>query len=456
MGVAGLLAVASCGGGAGGRATSPFPAPPAISPTSSGATGPADWPAYQGGALAGVVAAGPFRSAREAWRGPRLDGAIYASPIVAGGLVIVATEHDTVYAFDAATGAQRWRRSVGQPMASSSLPCGDVSPESGITSTPVADVAGGRLYVVAFEQPGQHVLVAMDLRSGQVLDHAAVDPPGESPLTEQQRGALKLSAGTLLIPFGGLFGDCGHYHGWVVGVRLADGARFGFHPPGCANECGIWAPGGPTVGPDGSVWVTTGNSDGSRASFDGGNAVYRLSPSLEQRDWFAPSDWQQLSSSDQDLGSISPVLLSDGLAWISGKAATGYLLRQDHLGNVGGQVFSGGACASFGSGVASGPALYLSCQDTSGVLAIAVDAGHRSFAAGWRHGMSRPGGLILAYGAVWVVDSDGGTLQALDPRTGDVRFSIQGGGAEHFATPAAAGGRVYAVLGQRLLAVRAG
>jgi outer membrane protein assembly factor BamB len=395
----------------------------------------------------------PFRSAREAWRGPGLDGAVYGSPIVAGGLVMVATEHDSLYAFDAASGEQRWKRTLGQPVDSSSLPCGDISPEAGITSTPVADVSSSRVHVVAFQQPGQHVLYTLDLRSGEVVDHQPVDPPGESPLTEQQRGALKLVNGTVLIPYGGLFGDCGRYHGWVVGVRLRDGARLGWRPGSCPKECGLWAPGGPTVGPDGDVWVATGNSDGSTGAFDGGNAVFRLSSSLQQRDWFAPDDWRQLSGTDTDLGSISPILLSGGLAWISGKGATGYLLRQDHLGHVGGQAFSGSACASFGSGLASGPALYVSCLDPSRVQAIAVRTDGPSFAGGWHRDLGRPGGLILAFGAIWVMDGDGGVLEALDPRTGDVRFSLDGGAAEHFATPAAASGHVYAVMGRRLLAV---
>ena len=425
-------------------------APPSIPASDST---PGDWPAYQGGSLDGVLPGHRLTSARKDWETAGLDGAVYAAPIVAGGLAIVATESDTVYAFDAVTGRPRWQRSLGRPMASGTLPCGNIRPESGISSTPVADPGTGRLYVVAFEQPGRHTLYVLDVRSGQVMDHHGVDPPRESPLSEQQRGALKLNQGTLLIPYGGLFGDCGQYHGWVVGVRLADGSQIAFKAPGCPNECAFWAPGGPTLGPDGDVWVASGNSNGSSSSFDGGNAVFRLTPGLQLRDWFAPGDFQRQSASDSDLGSMAPVLLPGRLAWIAGKAATGYLLRQDHLGHVGGAASAARTCTAFGAAVASGSTIFVPCWGPSSVVAIQVDGSRPSFGQVWTRSMERPGGLIVAYGLVWVIDGGAGILQALDPGTGRPVYSLTGGPAEHFATPAAAGGHVYGALGGRLVAV---
>jgi outer membrane protein assembly factor BamB len=401
------------------------------------------------------VLAGPaFRRASKAWQTARLDGPVYAAPIVANGVAVVATECDTVYGFDADTGRPLWSTRLGDAMAASSLTCsGNVLPTSGITSTPVADPAAGTLYVVAFQQPGRHVLHVLDLADGHERWHKAVDPPGEDVRSEQQRGALELSGGMLYIPYGGLYGDCGRYHGWVIGVRPADRSQVGFRPPGCPNMCAIWAAGGPTIGPGGDVWVATGNSDGSVASFDGGNAVYRLSPDLKPLDWFAPSDWRRLSSEDADLGSIAPLLLPGGLAWISGKDGTGYLLRQGRLGHLAGAVATGAACASYGAGVALDSSVLLPCWDGGGVLQVRVDAGTATFSPGWRSRMTMPGGLIVAFGAVWVIDTDSGTLHALDPATGKVRFTFPGTSAEHFAIPAAAGDKIYAALDDRLVAV---
>ena len=76
-----------------------------------------------------------------------LDGAVYASPIVAGQVVIVATENDSVYGFSA-TGAQRWQVHLGTPTPRSDLPCGDIDP-LGITGTPFYDDAAGTVFVVA-------------------------------------------------------------------------------------------------------------------------------------------------------------------------------------------------------------------------------------------------------------------------------------------------------------------
>jgi hypothetical protein len=196
--------------------------------------------------------------------------------------------------------------------------------------------------------------------------------------------------------------------------------------------------------------VATGNSE-SRAAFDYGNAVLRLSPDLRLRDWFAPSNWAALSRADQDLGSISPVLLGDGLGWSSGKEGTGYLLRQDHLGHVGGQVASGRACSSFGGTAYAAPTIYLECPTQ--VMAIQVQPSAPSFSTRWQRDVGRPGAPIVAYGAVWVIDTGGGRLMALDPGDGHQLYAYQGGAAAHFVTPAAGGGHVFAALGRRLVSL---
>ncbi|MBO0702118.1 MAG: hypothetical protein J2P38_04245, partial [Candidatus Dormibacteraeota bacterium] len=113
------------------------------------------------------------------------------------------------------------------------------------------------------------------------------------------------------------------------------------------------------------------------------------------------------------------------------------------------------ACPAFSAAVAVGDVVYVSCWHPDQVLTLHVHHAAPSLTPGWTQRVDVPGGLIAAYGAIWVVASSSGTLEALDPSTGNVRFSVTGGSAPHFATPAAADGHVYAVLGGRLVAVAA-
>ena len=211
--LAGLAAtVVSCGGSQGTRSHSSAPATAgtATAGTATTATGsqatvtsPAvasgagratDWPTYHGQpARTRVAAAVPaLGRVRRLWNAT-VDGAVYAEPLVAGGKVIVATENDSVYAFDAATGHQAWRAQLGTPVPGGDLPCGNIDP-SGITGTPVLDAAAGVVYAVTFQR-FEHRLVALDLAGGSVRWQRPIDPPGADPRTHQQRAALALSRG---------------------------------------------------------------------------------------------------------------------------------------------------------------------------------------------------------------------------------------------------------------------
>ena len=127
---------------------------------------------------------------------------------------------------------------------------------------------------------------------------------------QNQRGALAILDGRVYVPYGGHFGDCGSYHGWVVGVGLTNPAQivaWSTRAPGG----GIWAPGG--IASDGhSLFVATGNTMDARRWSDG-EAVFRLAPDLARstrpQDYFAPSDWRALDASDADLGGTNPLPL---------------------------------------------------------------------------------------------------------------------------------------------------
>ncbi|HXJ28417.1 MAG TPA: PQQ-binding-like beta-propeller repeat protein, partial [Streptosporangiaceae bacterium] len=145
-----LAAAAACSGSAGGEAgTSTGSAPPFRTLTQAPASGSdsggphpaAGWPTYgrdfaRSGVAAGVARPGPLTVS---WRA-HLDGAVYGQPLLVGTLVIAATENDSVYGLDQATGKVTWRTHVGTPVPLSDLPCGNIDP-LGITGTPVYNPA---------------------------------------------------------------------------------------------------------------------------------------------------------------------------------------------------------------------------------------------------------------------------------------------------------------------------
>ena len=277
--------------------------------------------------------------------------------------------------------------------------------------------------------------------------HRTVDPPGLSSRVEQERAALTLAGGRVYVPFGGLYGDCGNYKGAVVSAGADGQGSLDTYVVATTGEAGIWAPGGAATDTADDLWVTTGNS-ASRGAFDYGNAVIRLSPQLDVRDSFAPTNWSRLNSGDVDLGSVGPVLVGANRVLAAGKDGTAYLLDRAHLGGIGGSIASAEACASgFGTAAVQGTTVFLPCSDA--LVALRTD-GDKVVQA-WRHG-GRAGPPIVAAGSVWVLDGDG-TLLALDPADGQTRFSTHvAAPVSRFVSPAAAGGRIVVPTGTRVTA----
>src|SRR5439155_2955988 len=168
-----------------------------------------------------------------------LQGPTYAQPLFWASarpgdrdLIIAATEQNRVYAIDASSGRVIWQRSLGPPVARRALPCGNIDP-LGITGTPVIDPSARTLYLDAMTTPDggrtkRHRIEALAIddgspRPGWPVDVSATvraDSIGFDSAVQNQRGALVLLAGTVYVPYGGHFGDCGHYHGWVVGLPV--------------------------------------------------------------------------------------------------------------------------------------------------------------------------------------------------------------------------------------------
>ncbi|HEV1991770.1 MAG TPA: PQQ-binding-like beta-propeller repeat protein [Candidatus Dormibacteraeota bacterium] len=441
-----VLMVAACGSGV---SSVPSPTPRASVGGSPSALA-ADWTEYHhDSARAGVGPAAPaLSSPAVAWKAP-LDGDVYASPLIVAGHVLAATENNTVYSLDLFTGSVVWKQHLGDPVDAGSLPCGNISPVTGISGTPAADVRTGRVYVVAFLRTHHHMLFSLSLTDGSVLSQQDVDPPGSNPSVQQQRGALTVGASYIYVTFGGLYGDCGAYHGYVVAVPVRGGGALAWKVPS-SREAGIWTPQGATIGPDGSVYFVTGNGE-SRSAFDYSNSVIQLSPDLQSmRSYFAPANWVSLNDSDTDLGSVgATVLPALGVVVAIGKQGVAYVLRAGALGGIGGQVASKAVCSGAWGGTAwSGSTVYVPCAN--GLFALSVSSS--SIDVAWHARRPELGSPIIAAGAVWAVDNSG-TLFALDPSSGAVVYSVGLGSAQHFSTPAATEGFVVVPAGRSIAAV---
>jgi outer membrane protein assembly factor BamB len=420
-----------------GTAHSPSPVTAPAETQSPPSPGAWNWPNYHNDpAHTGFAAATPPAGRLSIAWSRQLDGAVYGQPLAVGNLVIAATEGDSVYGLDRATGAVRWRAHVGTPVPLGSLPCGDIDP-LGITGTPVYDPATGLVYAVAETTGYHHVLVGVSVASGRVAVRRDIPAPDGQPRFDQQRPALTLAGGRVYAGFGGLDGDCGPYRGSVVGVPApGHGPLLSYVVP-TAREGGIWGAGGLPVGRDGTLYAGVGNGAATGGAFDGSDSVTALSPELHRTGIFAPAVWADDNASDLDLGSLSPVLLPSGMVLSVGKRGTGYLLDGSRLGGVGGQLAEAPVCAAFGGAAVRGTVAYVPCSD--GGMA-AVDTAGRRIRVLWRGPGPAAGSPVVGGGAVWVADWDAGTLYQLDPASGQVRGQIGlGSPLPHFASPSLSG-----------------
>jgi outer membrane protein assembly factor BamB len=405
---------------------------------------PANWPTYHANlARTGVdTTSPPLGSFHRTWT-KQLDGQVYAEPLAVGDRVYAATENNTVYALNARNGHIAWKRHLGPPVDASTLPCGNIEPVTGITGTPA--ISGDTLYVTAFLNGYRHVLFGLRLQGGKVRLKRAVDAPGSDPRVHQQRSALSVSNGRVYVPFGGLAGDCGDYRGRVVSVKTQGKAKTLVFTVGVHREGAIWAPSGAAVDGSGNLFVATGNGDAT-SGFDYGNSVIRLSPKLQQTDFYHASNSPELNQHDTDLGSVGPTLLGGGRMFVIGKEGLGLILSTSRLGGTGGELFAQHVCSgAFGGLAYQAPFVYVPCSN--GLYALPVSG--NSFSVAWHANSSGP--PIVAGGVVWSIDS-GAVLHGYAPDTGAPVASVDLGSVSHFPTPAAGGGRLFAPAGTQVVA----
>ena len=310
-----------------------------------------------------------------------VDGYVYAQPLyipqvaVPGSgshnLVLVANQHDSVYAFDpdSASSEPLWRMNFTNPdaginpVSSADVGADDIVPEIGITSTPVVDLDSNTIYVVAATKENgafYHRLHALDLATGaekfagpQVISASFAGNASDSSggvvnfqsRYQLQRAALLLSQGRVYVAFGSN-ADSGSYHGWVLAFEAATLQQVGAWlttPNG--YQGGIWMSGcGPAADDAGSLYVSTANGVFDVDVMPGrdyGDSIVRLlngPRGLAVADFFTPYDQALMAKDDLDLGSAGIVVLPDQpgafphLLLTSGKNGHIYLLNRDALG----------------------------------------------------------------------------------------------------------------------------
>lgn len=423
--------------------------------TTAADAAPGDWPTYhKDPGRTGLASDAPDLSQLSpAWNADALDGQVYAEPLVVGDTVLVATEANSVYALDIATGAVRWHSTAGTPVPANRLPCGSVTPVAGITGTPVVDTAAGRVYAVADIWDGSHAhhtLVGYDTATGQETLRRDVDPAGSTPENQLQRAALTMTQGQVVVAYGGNNGDCAAYHGFVVASRSDGTGPLATYQVPTQNGGAIWGTSGPVVDSGGYVYATTGN-DFTDKTYDHGESIIKLDPSMHEVDSFAPSSWAGDNDRDFDLGSAGAALLPGGMLFQAGKNGQGYLVDTQHLGGIGGQVFTAPVCLSFGGDAYADGRLYVGCVN-GGMRGLTYDGGRRRFDVSWAGPSDANGTPVVGGGLVWVVGWSSSVLYGLDPVTGATRVTRQLPAVEHFTTPTISGSNLLVPTTQGVVA----
>lgn len=335
-----------------------------------------------------------------------VDGYVYAQPLIVSGLtvngvthnvVFVATEHDSVYAFDADTntGANAnplWHTSFLNSTSATTVTTvpnpdtgsWDIVPEIGITGTPVIDLSTKTLYVVAKTKEVTNSngavsyvqrLHALDVTTGAektsfnspVVISASVPGTGDGsvngvvsfdPLRQHNRPGLLLLNGVVYIGFAS-HGDNTPYHGWVLGYKASTLQQVVVHnstPNGKTDSSGypigaggIWMAGSGLASDGSSLFFITGNGtfdstlngNGFPSQNDYGDSFVRLGANGAVADYFAPYNEYALDDADADLGSGGVLLLPNEtgstahphLLVGAGKEGKIYLVDRDNMGH---------------------------------------------------------------------------------------------------------------------------
>lgn len=285
-----------------------------------------------------------------------VDGYVFAQPLYMAQLTIgstkhnvvyVATESDSVYAFDADTGGSAlWHVNLipaGGSTVPQSLVGSTIYPHIGITGTPVINAALNSLYVVTETLEGGVIvfrLHALSLTTGQEQagSPVGITTPGWQPTEQLQRPGLLLANGNVYIAFGSQ-GDHQPYHGYIFSYSATSLAETGvWNATATGKEGAIWMAGsGIASDSSGELYVMTANGNWDGVS-NYGDSVVKLSPNLTVLDYFTPWDQATLSANDQDVGSGGALLVPDQSGTYPheligcGKYPAIYVIDRDNMG----------------------------------------------------------------------------------------------------------------------------
>jgi hypothetical protein len=308
------------------------------------------------------------------WHAP-LDGFVPGSPLYVSELdiggqrravVFAGTDHNSVFALDAASGRILWeRRRLREPLTDAQFSGSWFGDDlHGILSTPVIDLETRTLYTCVVRAKGFRQLFevwALDIRTGETRPGWPIVLKGAyrgSPFVGgqvMQRGALMLVEGWVYVPFGGR-GDIPPWRGWLIGVdtRRPSAPQRAFCSSPVTDGAGIWSGGGVSSDDAGALFTATGNGDFDL--FKGGanlaqsvlrltTAQGRLGFSGQPPDYYTPANYKYLDEQDEDLGGATALVLPDQpdtstprLLFTGGKDGLAYLLNRDNLGGIGGEV----------------------------------------------------------------------------------------------------------------------
>lgn len=304
----------------------------------------------------------------------KVEGEVYAQPLLADETLIVATEQNQVYGLNPATGGVIWHRELEHPTpwSPSEIPCGDLVPTIGVTSTPVVDTATATAYMThktyasGDSGPARYWMDAINIHTGEERPGFPVELAGTSqnaggtqtfdPEHELQRPGLLLLEGVVYAGFGGECDDP-PWQGWVFGVSTSGQvkSRWVTQPAGQPYEWGggIWQSGaglssdGPRqilLATGNGAWATT-PAKSDEPPEDLGSSVVRLevqsNGELKATDFYQPANSQELGEKDLDFASGGVTVLPNEyfgtastphLAVAAGKNGIVYLLDRDNLG----------------------------------------------------------------------------------------------------------------------------
>lgn len=331
-----------------------------------------------------------------------VDGNVFAQPLLVSGftmpdtsvhdVLLIATGHNTLYAYDAQSYALLWSRNLGKAQATGDVGCGDVQPEYGISSTPVIvrnSAASATVYVIAATEPNPYEfhtqLHAIELATGNDVKAVAEIQPtaqlsGGTALNfnaqyQWSRAGLVWANSSLYVAIGSHCDNGANaISGWLLrySSELAPMASFHTINDAASYElASIWMSGfAPAVDAQGALYVITGNGsfDAPAGGRNYGESVLKLPADLSGvSSSFTPANFNALNQSDQDFGSGGVMLLpslsssTPPLALAMGKDPVAYLLNRNALGglrpnNAG--VLQALPVASRGFGVWGGPAYF--------------------------------------------------------------------------------------------------